>query len=326
MVCSVILWPSHRAAPTRKLRLTVSAAITRSPYRLRWQQNVSWESMMSATKKTKRAGIEEISEAPDGKLKGKDYLRELARLHVELVKLQQWVVHKGLKVCVIFEGRDGAGKGGVIKAITERVSPRVFRVVALPAPTERERAQMYMQRYIAHLPSAGEIVIFDRSYYNRAGVERVMGFCTEEQVKRFLQLAPSVERAFVDSAIILVKYWLEVSEEEQARRLASRIDDGRKVWKLSPMDLKSYSRWYDYSRARDDMLKATDTPWAPWYVVRSDDKKRARLNTITHLLAQIPYEEAPREKVKLPERQKAHGYKDPDFPYKFVPELTWPAA
>jgi len=282
--------------------------------------------MMSATKKAKRAEIDETSEAPDGKLKGKDYLRELAKLHVELVKLQQWVVHKGLKVCVIFEGRDGAGKGGVIKAITERVSPRVFRVVALPAPTEREKSQMYIQRYIAHLPAAGEVVIFDRSYYNRAGVERVMGFCTEEQVKRFLQLTPSVEKAFADSGIVLVKYWLEVSEEEQTRRLASRIDDGRKIWKLSPMDLKSYSRWYDYSRARDDMLKATDTPWAPWYVVRSDDKKRARLNTITHLLAQIPYEEAPREKVKLPDRQKAHGYKDPDYPYKFVPELTWPPA
>ena len=256
----------------------------------------------------------------------KDYLRELAKLHVELVKLQQWVVHKGLKVCVIFEGRDGAGKGGVIKAITERVSPRVFRVAALPAPTEREKSQMYIQRYIAHLPAAGEVVIFDRSYYNRAGVERVMGFCTEEQAKRFLQLTPAVEKAFVDSGIILVKYWLEVSEKEQTRRLASRIDDGRKIWKLSPMDLKSYSHWYDYSRARDDMLKATDTPWAPWYVVRSDDKQRARLNTITHLLAHIPYEEAPREKVKLPDRQKAHGYKDPDYPYKFVPELTWPST
>ncbi len=271
---------------------------------------------MSATKKAKGAE----NEAPDGKLKGKDYLRELARLHVELVKLQQWVVHKGLKVCVVFEGRDGAGKGGVIKAITERVSPRVFRVVALPAPTEREKSQMYIQRYISHLPAAGEIVIFDRSYYNRAGVERVMGFCSEEQVKRFLQLTPSVEKAFIEFGIILLKYWLEVSEEEQTRRLKSRIDDGRKIWKLSPMDLKSYGRWYDYSRARDDMFKATDTTWAPWYVVRSDDKKRARLNTITHLLAHIPYEEVPREKVKLPDRQKAHGYKEPDYPYKFVPE------
>ncbi len=281
---------------------------------------------MSATKKAKRAGIDEIRESPDGKLKGKDYARELARLHVELVKLQQWVVHKGLKICIIFEGRDGAGKGGVIKAITERVSPRVFRVVALPAPTEREKSQLYVQRHIQHLPAAGEIVIFDRSYYNRAGVERVMGFCSEEQAKRFLLLTPPVEKAFVDSGIILLKYWLEVSEEEQTRRLKSRIDDGRKIWKLSPMDLKSYSRWYDYSRARDEMFKATDTPWAPWYVVNSNDKERARLNTITHLLAHIPYEGAPREKVNLPERQKAHGYKEPDYPYKFVPELTWPPA
>jgi polyphosphate kinase 2 len=282
--------------------------------------------MMSTTKKAKRTEIDESSEAPDGKLRGKDYSRELTRLHVELVKLQQWVVHKALKVCIIFEGRDGAGKGGVIKAITERVSPRVFRVVALPAPTEREKSQLYVQRYIQHLPAAGEIVIFDRSYYNRAGVERVMGFCSEEQAKRFLSLTPPVEKAFIDSGIILLKYWLEVSEEEQTRRLKSRIDDGRKIWKLSPMDLKSYSRWYDYSRARDEMFKATDTPWAPWYVVNSNDKERARLNTITHLLAHIPYEETPRGKVNLPERQKAHGYKEPDYPYKFVPELTWPPA
>ena len=259
----------------------------------------------------------------DGKLKGKDYERELATLHVELVKLQQWVLKEGLKVCVVFEGRDGAGKGGAIKAITERVSPRVFRVVALPAPTEREKSQMYIQRYIPHLPAAGEIVIFDRSWYNRAGVERVMGFCSEEQVKRFLGLAPLTEKAIVESNIILLKYWLEVSEKEQTRRLEARIDDGRKTWKLSPMDLKSYSRWYDYSRARDEMFKATDTPWAPWYVVHSDDKRRARLNIISHLLKHIPYKEAPREKVKLPERQKAHGYKEPDYPYKVVPELTW---
>ena len=259
----------------------------------------------------------------EGKLKGKDYERELATLHVELVKLQQWVLKEGLKVCVVFEGRDGAGKGGAIKAITERVSPRVFRVVALPAPTEREKSQMYIQRYIPHLPAAGEIVIFDRSWYNRAGVERVMGFCSEEQVKRFLGLAPLTEKAIVESNIILLKYWLEVSEKEQTRRLEARIDDGRKTWKLSPMDLKSYSRWYDYSRARDEMFKATDTPWAPWYVVHSDDKRRARLNIISHLLKHIPYKEAPREKVKLPERQKAHGYKEPDYPYKVVPELTW---
>ena len=280
---------------------------------------------MSATKKARRIADEESSAAPGGKLKNKDYERELARLHVELVKVQQWVLHKGLKVCVVFEGRDGAGKGGAIKAITERVSPRVFRVVALPAPTEREKSQLYVQRYIQHLPAAGEIVIFDRSWYNRAGVERVMGFCPEEQAKRFLEMTPPVEKAIVESGIILVKYWLEVSEEEQTRRLTSRIDDGRKIWKLSPMDLKSYSRWYDYSRARDEMFKATDTPWAPWYVVRSDDKKLARLNLITHLLKQTPYEESPREKVKLPDRQKAHGYKEPDYPYKLVPELTWPA-
>ena len=259
----------------------------------------------------------------EDKLTGKDYERELVKLHVELVKLQQWVLKEGLKVCIVFEGRDGAGKGGAIKAITERVSPRVFRVVALPTPTEREKSQMHIQRYIPHLPAAGEIVIFDRSWYNRAGVERVMGFCMEEEVKRFLLLAPLMEKAIVESNIVLLKYWLEVSEKEQTRRLESRIDDGRKIWKLSPMDLKSYSRWYDYSRARDEMFKATDTPWAPWYVVHSDDKKRARLNIISHLLKQIPYKDAPREKVKLPDRQKAHGYQEPDYPYKLVPELTW---
>jgi polyphosphate kinase 2 len=263
--------------------------------------------------------------AEPGKLSSKDYLRELARLHVELVKLQNWAVKTGLKICILFEGRDGAGKGGVIKAITERVSPRVFRVVALPAPTEREKSQMYIQRYVPHLPAGGEVVIFDRSWYNRAGVERVMGFCNDQQVERFLTMAPAVERAIIDSGVILLKYWLEVSEEEQTRRLKSRIDDGRKTWKLSPMDLKSYSRWYDYSRARDAMFQATDTPWAPWHVVRSNDKKRARLNVITHLLKQIPYEELPPEKVKLPKRQKPGNYKEPDYDYKYVPELTWPA-
>ena len=262
----------------------------------------------------------------NGKLNRKEYNAELERLHGELVRLQQWVVHEGLKVCIVFEGRDGAGKGGTIKAITERTSPRVFRVVALSAPTEREKSQMYIQRYIPYLPGAGEIVIFDRSWYNRAGVERVMGFCTEEQSREFLKLAPLMEKAIVSSGVMLLKYWLEVSEAEQTRRLESRIDDGRKIWKLSPMDLKSYGRWYDYSRARDDMFKATDTPWAPWYVIRSDDKKRARLNAITHLLARIEYKEAPREKVKLPERQKARSYEEPDYPYKFVPELEWPSA
>jgi len=281
---------------------------------------------MSATKKAKKIELADTSGLPNGKLKGKDYLDAMGRLHVELVKLQQWVVGKGLKVCVLFEGRDGAGKGGVIKAITERVSPRVFRVIALPAPTEREKSQMYVQRYLPHLPAAGEIVIFDRSWYNRAGVERVMGFCSEEQAKRFLQMAPAFEKVVIESGIILLKYWLEVSEKEQTRRLESRIHDGRKIWKLSPMDLKSYSRWYDYSRARDDMFRSTDTPWAPWYVVDSNDKKRARLNTITHLLKHVPYEDMGREKVKLPDRQKAHGYKEPDYPYKLVPELTWPSG
>ena len=274
-----------------------------------------------ADRKARDAKVAEVSEASaTGKLKGKDYAKQLEKLHVELVKLQEWVKHKGLKVCIVFEGRDGAGKGGTIKAITERVSPRVFRVIALPAPTEREKSQMYVQRYIQHFPAAGEVVIFDRSWYNRAGVERVMGFCSDEQAQKFLKAVPLVEKAMVDSGIILLKYWLEVSSEEQTRRLESRIDDGRKIWKLTPMDLKSYSRWYDYSRARDEMFTATDTGYAPWYVARSDDKKRARLNIISHLLSRIPYKDAPREKVKLPKRQKASGYRDPDYQYKYVPE------
>ena len=265
------------------------------------------------------AGGDERGEASgQEKLSRKDYEKELGRLHVELVKLQQWVVHKGLRICIVFEGRDGAGKGGTIKAITERVSPRVFRVMALPAPSDREKSQMYVQRYLPHLPAAGEIVIWDRSWYNRAGVERVMGFCTEEQARKFLMGVPLVEKTMVDSGIILLKYWLEVSPEEQTRRLESRINDGRKLWKLSPMDLKSYSRWFDYSRARDEMFAATDKDYAPWFVVRSDDKKRARLNMITHLLGRIDYGSAPREKVKLPKRQKAHGYREPDYPYKYV--------
>ena len=254
------------------------------------------------------------------KLKRKEYDKELERLHGELVTLQEWVKHKGLKVCVVFEGRDGAGKGGTIKAITERVSPRVFRVIALPAPTEREKSQMYVQRYLPHLPAAGEVVIFDRSWYNRAGVERVMGFCTEEEVQTFLKAVPRVEKAMVDSGILLIKYWLEVSEEEQTRRLESRIDDKRKIWKLSPMDLKSYSRWHDYSRARDEMFAASDTDFAPWHVARTDDKRRGRLNIISHLLDTIPYKKAPREKIKLPKRGKAHGYREPDYPYKYVKE------
>jgi polyphosphate kinase 2 len=254
------------------------------------------------------------------KMKRKDYEQELARLHGELVKLQQWVVHARLKVCIAFEGRDGAGKGGTIKAITERVSPRVFRVVALPAPSDREKSQMYVQRYMAHFPAAGEVILFDRSWYNRAGVERVMGFCDMDDVQRFLKLVPLFEREMVDSGIILLKYWLEVSPEEQTRRLEARIDDPRKIWKLSPMDLESYSRWYDYSRARDDMFAATDMPFAPWYVVRSDDKRRARLNLITHLLQQIPYKELEREKIVLPKRQKSEGYREPTLPLKYVKE------
>jgi polyphosphate kinase 2 len=254
------------------------------------------------------------------KLKGKRYAKELKKLHADLVSMQEWIKQEGLKVCIVFEGRDGAGKGGTIKAITERLSPRVFRVVALPAPTEREKSQMYLQRYVPHLPAAGEVVIFDRSWYNRAGVERVMGFCPEDQVKRFLQITPLVEKAIVESGIILLKYWLEVSPEEQTNRLESRIHDGRKIWKLSPMDLESYSRWFDYSRARDEMFEATDTPWAPWFVVRSDDKKKARLNTITHLLSRIPHKEVDREKVELPKRQKAKDYREPDYPFKFIPE------
>jgi polyphosphate kinase 2 len=254
------------------------------------------------------------------KLSGKDYDKELEKLHGELVALQQWVVAEGAKVCVVFEGRDGAGKGGTIKAITERVSPRVFRVVALPSPTEREKSQMYVQRYMRHFPAAGEIVIFDRSWYNRGGVERVMGFCTEEQSKKFLDDVPPVEKAMVDSGIKLIKFWLEVSEKEQTKRLTGRIDDPRKIWKLSPMDLKSYSRWYDYSRARDDMFAATDTGFAPWYVVRSDDKKKARLNVIRHLLSQIPYKKLKRDKIELPDRQKRKGYREPAYPYKYIDE------
>ena len=272
-------------------------------------------------KKHRKSHEEKTAEAARAKKLGrKEYESELERLHVELVRLQQWVVHKGLKVCVVFEGRDGAGKGGTIKAITERVSTRVFRVVALPAPTEREKSQMYMQRYVRHFPAAGEIAIFDRSWYNRAGVERVMGFCTEEQSEGFLRAVPLIERAMVDSGIILLKYWLEVSPEEQQRRLESRVDDGRKIWKLSPMDLKSYDKWDDYTRARDRMFQETDTPYAPWYVARSEDKKRVRLNVISHLLASVPYKKLPQKKVELTKR-KIGAYKAVDYPFKYVPDL-----
>ena len=277
------------------------------------------KSGMRKTKAGKSDGDKPQNAHATDELKRKDYEKELARLHVELVKLQLWVVSKGVKICIVFEGRDGAGKGGTIKAITERVSPRVFRVVALPAPSGREKTQMYVQRYLPHLPAAGEIVIFDRSWYNRAGVERVMGFCSDEQAEKFLEDVPLVEKAMVDSGIHLIKYWLEVSPEEQTRRLEQRIKDGRKIWKLSPMDLKSYSRWYDYSRARDKMFAATDTPFAPWYVAESDNKRRLRLNLITHILSQIPYKNTPLEKIKLPKRQKAGGYKEPDYPFNYVP-------
>ena len=254
------------------------------------------------------------------KLKRKDYEATLEKLHVEIVKLQEWVKSSGAKICIIFEGRDGAGKGGTIKAITERVSPRVFRVVALPAPSDREKSQMYAQRYLPHLPAAGEIVIFDRSWYNRAGVERVMGFTSKSAVKEFLRIVPKVEQTIVDSGIILLKYWLEVSPEEQTRRLEDRIDDPRKIWKLSPMDLKSYSRWYEYSRARDDMFAATDTAFAPWYVAQSEDKRRVRLNIIAHLLSKIPYRSIKRKKIRLPPRQKANGYREPKRRMRSVPE------
>jgi polyphosphate kinase 2 len=273
-----------------------------------------------AAKDETSSGARARRDAKSKKLTTKRYEKALAKLHVELVKLQEWVKHKGLKVCIVFEGRDGAGKGGTIKAITQRVSPRVFRVVALPAPTDREKSQLYIKRYVSHVPAAGEVVIWDRSWYNRAGVERVMGFCSEEEVKRFLELTPAFEKIMVDEGILLLKYWLEVGMEEQTRRLEARIHDGRKLWKLSPMDVDSYRRWYDYSRARDEMFQASDTAWAPWYVVRSDDKKRARLNVITHILSRIPYKKLRRDEVRLPKRQKPHGYREPDYPYKYVPE------
>ena len=262
---------------------------------------------------------QEAVDTSAAKMGRKEYEREMRRLHGELVALQEWVKASGAKICIVFEGRDTAGKGGTIKRITERVSPRVFRVVALPAPSEREKSQMYVQRYIQHFPAAGEVVIFDRSWYNRAGVEPVMGFCTAEQTARFLAQVPEVERAMVDSGIILLKYWLEVSPEEQTRRLESRIDDPRKVWKLSDMDLKSYSRWYDYSRARDAMFLASDTAWAPWYVAETNDKKRGRLNIITHLLSQVPYKPLTLPDVKLPKRQAAGGYRQPDLPVRRIP-------
>jgi polyphosphate kinase 2 len=244
------------------------------------------------------------------KLKGKQYMKELRRLQAELCKLQEWVKHEGLRVIIVFEGRDTAGKGGTIRALTERVSPRVFRLVALPAPSDREKSQMYIQRYFNHFPAAGEIVIFDRSWYNRAGVERVMGFCSDEQYENFLEQCPYVERQIVGSGIHLIKLWLEVGQDEQERRMQARIDDPLRQWKLSPMDLESWPKWYSYSLARDRMFDATDTKHAPWYIVHSDDKQRARLNTIAHILKTIPYKKVPRDKIKLPKRSKKHAYDD----------------
>ncbi len=253
------------------------------------------------------------------KMRTKEYEREMRRLHGELGARQEWVKASGAKVCIVFEGRDTAGKGGTIKRIVERVSPRVFKVVALSAPTERERSQMYIQRYVQHFPAAGEVVIFDRSWYNRAGVERVMGFCTPEQAERFLEQVPAAEKAMVDSGIILIKYWLEVSPDEQTRRLEGRIHDPRKVWKLTDMDLKSYSRWDDYSRARDAMLMATDLPWAPWYIANTDDKLRGRLNIISHLLSTVPYEPLKLRDIRLPKRRKDGTYVAPELPLKLIP-------
>jgi polyphosphate kinase 2 len=247
---------------------------------------------------------------PSPKMKWKEYIKELQKLQAELCHLQEWVRKEGLRVIIVFEGRDTAGKGGTIKAITERVSPRVFRVVALPAPSDREKTQLFTQRYIQNFPAAGEIVIFDRSWYNRAGVEHVMGFCTDEEHKRFLKLCPEVERYIIGAGIQLIKIWLEVNKEEQARRMAARIDDPLRQWKLSPMDIKSWNHWYEYSRARDMMFKATDTDESPWYILRSDDKRRARLNCISHILALIPYKKIARSKVKLPKRTNKGKYDD----------------
>jgi polyphosphate kinase len=272
--------------------------------------------------KQKHNAAKETDASPDSKLKRKDYEQELLRLQGELCRLQEWVKSSGQRIILVFEGRDGAGKGGTIKAITERVSPRVFHVVALPAPSDREKTQLFMQRYMAHFPAAGEIVIFDRSWYNRAGVEHVMGFCSKEQHRRFLELCPLIEKYLVSAGIKLIKYWLEVSNEEQARRFEARIEDPVRQWKLSPMDLPSRTRWYDYSRARDAMLEATDTEEAPWYIIRSDDKKRARLNCISHFLSLVPYKKSQREKIKLPKRSNKGAYDDHAAIAKrrFIPE------
>ena len=274
-------------------------------------------------KRKDEASVDVASDAtePKAKMSKKHFEKLLRPLQVELVKMQEWVTTTGAKVCIVFEGRDTAGKGGVIKRITERTSPRVFRHIALPAPTDRQKSQMYFQRYMPYLPAGGEVTIFDRSWYNRAGVERVMGFATPEEVEYFLKYTPSVEMSIKHSGIILIKYWLEVSKENQDLRLRARTTDGRKTWKLSPMDLKSYVRWYDYGRARDAMFAATDTLENPWFVVDGNDKRTARLNLITHLLSQVPYEEVPRKPLKFPKRQAKGDYQEPDYPYRKVPEI-----
>ena len=261
-------------------------------------------------KKSKKKENQEVPASGKEKLSGKDYTKELRKLQTELVHLQEWVKATGKRIIIVFEGRDAAGKGGLIRALTERVSPRVFQVVALPAPSDREKSQLYIQRYMMRFPAAGEIIIFDRSWYNRAGVERVMGFCTKEEYEKFLEMTPKVERQLIADGVLLFKYWLEVSDEEQKARFEARIDDPMRQWKLSPMDLPSRERWYEYSRARDEMLNATDTEHSPWQIVRSDDKKRARLNCITDLLSRIPYKQVSRSKVKLPKRADKHAYDD----------------
>ena len=266
------------------------------------------------------AADEQTVSNASAKLDKKVYERELYRLQVELVKLQEWVKATGARIVIIFEGRDAAGKGGVIKRITQLVSPRVFRVVALPAPTDREKTQIYWQRYIAELPSGGEVVIFDRSWYNRAGVERVMNFCRDDEYEQFLKACPAFEASLVNNGITLLKYWLDVSEQEQHKRFLARIEDPSKRWKLSPMDLESHRRWYDFSRARDTMLEITDTPICPWSIVPSDDKKRARLNCIADVLSRIPYRDLPYTPPKLPPRQKPKGYKDPERKHTVVPQ------
>jgi len=264
------------------------------------------------------APVKELETRP--KISRKEYDTELEQIQIELVKMQEWVKASGAKICVLFEGRDAAGKGGTIKLITERTSPRVFRVVALSAPTEREKSQMYIQRYLPLLPAAGEVVIFDRSWYNRAGVERVMGFAPIEQVRNFLHSTPFVERAIISSGVILIKYWLEVNQENQTKRFMERINDPRKIWKLSPMDFESHRRWYDYSRARDEMFAETDTPESPWYMVDYNDQRRGRLNCIAHLLSLVPYEEIKHEPAELPERQPRGDYVEPAYPFRYVPE------